>query len=403
MSDYLKSFIKEKIQSISVFSVLNQSDEIKKEIQNITDLIFIEAQETFLNIDMSNKNNLIINDKIDSLEKFNILIKKISEYIIVQGKCSIFLNRLKDMNEYLQEMKKDDDIGTFFSNDDDFSKQINLVTEYNEMNDQQLNYHNRIYNELQTNTINFSITILFNYDLDIWLNQRIDLNKDFYGYYQTCGGKLESNETYEECAIRETKEEAGIDIIKKDLIFVCFDSYFSTYSNKIFKCGIFIYYVADQIPINNEPEKHSNWFKSNIDTIKQYKLTDSLLTHYDTIKQVLMEYKSKNLFVQQSKNSIDTKSKELKKTIYKRKNQNNNNQNEIQSKNIIDNNNLKRKRANEDNNSKQLKKKITPIIISNETNTNNNLTDQQQSIIINKQDETLEAQEELTRLDFSSI
>src|SRR6185295_13951764 len=44
------------------------------------------------------------------------------------------------------------------------------------------------------------------------ISQRINPFKDYYGKYQVVGGKKESNESFLDCAIREAKEESGVEI-----------------------------------------------------------------------------------------------------------------------------------------------------------------------------------------------
>jgi len=256
----LKFFIENRIKSISVLKALQFDKDVEKEIQNITESILTKSEDFFLKKDNMNYNNfsieksLIIDDDINTLEKYNQLIKNINVYIDLKEKCCKYLEQLKIMGEYLKEMKN---FGIIF-NDNDYSEQIKWIMLYKEVNDQQLETHVDILNKLHNNAEKFSICILFDYNLNIWLNKRIDPNKDFHGYYQVCGGKLELYETYERCAIRETEEEAGINITdEQKLIFICFDEYFSIYKNRFFKCGIFAYYT-NEIPVNNEPMKQNN-------------------------------------------------------------------------------------------------------------------------------------------------
>src|SRR5207244_1097267 len=160
-------------------------------------------------------------------------------YTNEEKKTSNFLEYLNLIERYIKEMR---DFGILFEeiNYDILKKNI---TFYNEIRKEQLNAILKKYNKLLDNAENFSICVLFDEKQNIWLNKRINPKKDFYEYYQVAGGKLEPGETYQECAIREVKEESGIEIDKDKLIFICFDNYFSEYKKKIFNCEIIVYCI----------------------------------------------------------------------------------------------------------------------------------------------------------------
>jgi len=46
---------------------------------------------------------------------------------------------------------------------------------------------------------------------------------DFNGYWNSCCGYLDFNETTKQCAIRELKEETGVEIGEKDLTFIGYE------------------------------------------------------------------------------------------------------------------------------------------------------------------------------------
>jgi len=79
------------------------------------------------------------------------------------------------------------------------------------------------------------------------------------GKHQLPGGHLELGESWESCAIREVKEETGIDLKR---------AYFAGVTNDIMedeqKHYVDIIMVgvceADAVPINAEPEKCDGWF-----------------------------------------------------------------------------------------------------------------------------------------------
>jgi len=362
MDQNLVSIIEDKIKMISIFEVLNCNDDIQKEIRNVSELILTSIEKEKNNNLYMNMNDLIINydDNIDTLEKYNQLNKKINTYLDEKTKTYKFLEYFKLMEEYIKEMR---DYG--FPFDINLSEQRSSVTLIHEASNQQLNNNCKIYNDLHNNAEKFSICVLFDENRNIWLNRRIDSKKDFYNYYQVAGGKLEFGKTYEECIIREVKEESGIEIDKEKLKFVCYDDYFSNYMKKIFKCAIFIYYT-NEIPVNCEPEKQDDWFKIDINLMVNYKLTDSLFKYYGKIKQTILEYDIQN--------KISNNNTEKKTIRRKKKNSDNNTEKknntkkknlETQSNNIInisdeDNNNgnLKRKRDINDNDNDNKKNKL---------------------------------------------
>jgi len=57
----------------------------------------------------------------------------------------------------------------------------------------------------------YTVIFLFNMDLSKVLLIQKDRG-EFFGKWNGVGGKVELGETFEECAIRETLEEAGVDI-----------------------------------------------------------------------------------------------------------------------------------------------------------------------------------------------
>jgi len=286
----LESFIQQQIKKISIFDVLTTNKDIENEIKIVTISIINKIEELLSKKDSNNNsesnqmnsepNKMIsVEEKINTVEKYNMLLENIKKCENDKQKYSKYLNYIKEIKE-----------SGFGTDNLDI-----LISFANMANDTQLEiYHNK-HNQLLSEGDNFSICILFDNKLNIWLNQRIDPNKDFYLYYQVGGGKVEQKELFEDCVIREMGEEAGIKILKKDLNLICFDNYFSGFKNKIFKCAIFAYHT-EQTPINKEPTKQGNWFKTDIDTIlTKYQLTDSLERQFDKIKQYLSDYKKNNI------------------------------------------------------------------------------------------------------------
>ncbi|MBI2032672.1 MAG: NUDIX domain-containing protein [Candidatus Levybacteria bacterium] len=82
------------------------------------------------------------------------------------------------------------------------------------------------------------------------------------GQYCLPGGHLEGNETAKEAAIREAKEETGVSIKHRDLIFFNISHVITTSER------IHIYFYATRWKgeaINNEKDKgdHADWFSLN--------------------------------------------------------------------------------------------------------------------------------------------
>jgi len=57
-----------------------------------------------------------------------------------------------------------------------------------------------------------AITVIFSEDNKVLLLKRMIPQKDFEGLWGLPGGTIEDGETLEECAIREAKEEVGLQI-----------------------------------------------------------------------------------------------------------------------------------------------------------------------------------------------
>lgn len=84
--------------------------------------------------------------------------------------------------------------------------------------------------------------------------------------YETPGGHLEYMETFEECAIRETKEEAGIEITDIKLLY--------TANMRIWKPKHYIHIEViakwkSGEPMVLEPEKKEGWGWYELDNIPQ--------------------------------------------------------------------------------------------------------------------------------------
>lgn len=86
------------------------------------------------------------------------------------------------------------------------------------------------------------------------------------GVYGGTGGHMEYMESFEECAKRETREEAGIEI--ENIRFLCLSN-FKTYAPKHYvDVGLVADWKSGE-PQNLEPNKRENWHWYNLDELPE--------------------------------------------------------------------------------------------------------------------------------------
>lgn len=86
------------------------------------------------------------------------------------------------------------------------------------------------------------------------------------GEYGAPGGHLEAGETFEECALRELKEEAGDSIKVKNIRFLCVTN-LQKYAPKYYvDIGMVADWEAGE-PIVCEPDKLEGWGWYNLDNL----------------------------------------------------------------------------------------------------------------------------------------
>ncbi|CAG8711958.1 3906_t:CDS:1, partial [Cetraspora pellucida] len=100
----------------------------------------------------------------------------------------------------------------------------------------------------------------------------------YYGKYQVVGGKKESNESFLDCAIREAKEEAGVEIKIEDLNLIGTYEEFCVFSNSkenqiLYHTAIY-YSIIDQTPQHTEPKNHAEWISVDLKELTNYDMTD---------------------------------------------------------------------------------------------------------------------------------
>ena len=85
-------------------------------------------------------------------------------------------------------------------------------------------------------------------------------NCSFSGYFGFVGGHLDGNEQIQFAAIRESKEEVGVDICPKDLILkaVCHSNKGAEYLQFYFECRKWIGEIKNQEPYKC---KRLEWYK----------------------------------------------------------------------------------------------------------------------------------------------
>ncbi|CAG8771770.1 13441_t:CDS:2, partial [Cetraspora pellucida] len=117
--------------------------------------------------------------------------------------------------------------------------------------------------KLEKEAREFSLLILVNNDKKVYISQRINPFKDYHGKYQVIGGKKESNESYLDCAIREAKEEAGVEIKIEDLNLIGTCEGFRVFPDSegkqiLYRTAIY-FSITDQTLQHTEPKNHAEW------------------------------------------------------------------------------------------------------------------------------------------------
>lgn len=90
----------------------------------------------------------------------------------------------------------------------------------------------------------------------LWGQIREDSNPELDKKWEFAGGKVQANETATEAAIREFREEVGVLIKEKDLIYLGLSNY--DYSDR----SLIFYLYAIEIPIGHLPTQ--GWMQWNL-------------------------------------------------------------------------------------------------------------------------------------------
>ncbi|MCK5044212.1 NUDIX hydrolase [Candidatus Parcubacteria bacterium] len=131
-------------------------------------------------------------------------------------------------------------------------------------------------------------TIIFNKKKQILIIKRATNNDVLANYWDVPGGTLKNGEDPCSGAIRETKEESGLDINNPNLFF--YTSNIDNEKNKQFVRLIFIAEYKDgEVKVN--PKEHNDYRWIDISEVDQYQLVDYLYDCFAALKS-----KKHNLF-----------------------------------------------------------------------------------------------------------
>jgi 8-oxo-dGTP diphosphatase len=133
---------------------------------------------------------------------------------------------------------------------------------------------------MNTNILVPSTAIVLNKNNEILLTKRFyendPINK-YHGYWGLPGGKIEENEQPSETAIRETKEETGIEvaiIYDRPIVMSCIDAA----GNHVIKLAYMTKYVEGEISIKDKGTSDAKWFsQESIDKLQTTPQTKDLI------------------------------------------------------------------------------------------------------------------------------
>ena len=107
----------------------------------------------------------------------------------------------------------------------------------------------------------------------IYLSKRLN-TETLSVFYAVAGGRCDEGEVFWETAIRETKEETGLEINLNRFVLVWHGEAPTAVAEFIFLVDLF----DNEIPINTEPDKHTDWIEYDPDyAIENLKLIPILV------------------------------------------------------------------------------------------------------------------------------
>lgn len=130
---------------------------------------------------------------------------------------------------------------------------------------------------LQQNHIQPVVLVIIKKANKFLLTVRAEHNRgeiDFCGWWQIPGGGLEFAESVEQCAIREAKEELGIDVRTKRIITPIYHDVRDKWHGLLIPFECELVNSKDQIVLNHESSEYG-WF--TLEEIKKLKLMPKCL------------------------------------------------------------------------------------------------------------------------------
>ncbi|GES92020.1 NUDIX domain-containing protein [Rhizophagus clarus] len=131
-------------------------------------------------------------------------------------------------------------------------------------------------------------------DNGIYLSKRCQKNKEIYNLWQVPGGKVELGESSIQTVLRETQEETGIKLKKKELTYL--------FNDPNFNCNIYATkLISNQKLEHTEPDKQGLWELFSWDNYKEMTNQElTTLTHATYIEEILKSLvKEKSTYVHQ--------------------------------------------------------------------------------------------------------
>ncbi|RIB24510.1 NUDIX hydrolase domain-like protein [Gigaspora rosea] len=193
------------------------------------------------------------------------------QYNNFKREFTIISDHINEYESFIQMLNK---MRTYRFSVDQLVNQVNPHIEVNKNLQNQLKQNIQSYeNDLRE----FTICILVDNEKRIYLSRRNNPTKDFYGKYQVPGGGKKNNESYDQCAKRETKEETDVEIHELDLVTIHQGfRVFPDGKECMFKCAIYFALIGNQIPKQVEASNNDEWFSVELRDLGKYDLTDSL-------------------------------------------------------------------------------------------------------------------------------
>ena len=169
-----------------------------------------------------------------------------------------------------------------------YKEVLNEVEFLYEITNNQKIANKEVMDKSEINIREFSLLILVTNDKKIFLSKQNNPTKDYYSKYQVTGGHKETDESFEQCAIREAKKEAELDI--EEIEFICCHEGFRVFLDGqecIYRCIIYYSIIGDQVLKRTEPNNNDEWILVEIKDLHRYELTNSLQIKLSQIIEII--------------------------------------------------------------------------------------------------------------------